>query len=585
MIKGKGSTSNRYTEEEKVQFVEAYRKSGLDRIVFCKRAGISESSLYKWMCEAPGGLKSFRNLHSRKSYDLREKLNIMELFLKSDLSAKKFCKSMPGSPSPTTLKIWVREQKEGTLSDERKRGPKGISKIVKNEIKNVKAKNPEYGARKIRDFLSRFRGVKVASNTVQKTLVEENLQLPKRKKRKRRSSDRVRRFERAKPMQLWQSDITSYLLTRNGVRVYLTVFLDDRSRYIVAWNLHLRQTTDFVVEALLDGIQRFGKPEEVLTDQGRQYFSWRGKSDFQKLLDKQGIKHIVARSHHPQTVGKCERFWETVKEEFWGRVKPQDLANAKERFQHFVNYYNHFRPHQGIDGLVPADRFFGVESELRKALERTHSENELRLATGDRPRTPVFLIGQVGEESISMHGEDGKLVLNLREGRKEFGYGEFGHGNANTGEKREEVTGKTAGALQDSEICVPGESALGTSERGGADPGTRNIDRDNGVLAREENKTPSGESTKNSTNTSLADVTTGDLGYAGGVGSTTKDEGGGDGPEGRSEAPAEKDCGVRRSDQDAGCVDPSDEADAGNSQSEEGWNGTNRSSDDESEHG
>jgi hypothetical protein len=44
------------------------------------------------------------------------------------------------------------------------------------------------------------------------------------------------------------------------------------------------------MEALLEGVQRFGKPEEVLTDQGRQYFTWRGKGEFQKLLDREGIQ-------------------------------------------------------------------------------------------------------------------------------------------------------------------------------------------------------------------------------------------------------------------------------------------------------
>ena len=52
------------------------------------------------------------------------------------------------------------------------------------------------------------------------------------------------------------------------------------------------------------GIHRFEKPEEVPTDYGRQYFSWRGKSDFQNLFDKEGIRHGVARSHHLQTPGK-----------------------------------------------------------------------------------------------------------------------------------------------------------------------------------------------------------------------------------------------------------------------------------------
>jgi len=281
--------------------------------------------------------------------------------------------------------------------------------------------------------------VNVSTGSIRKTLDESDIPPVEREKKRHRSSDKIRFFERALPMQLWQSDITSYVMTRHSQRVYLTVFMDDYSRYVVAWKLSVRQTTEFVSETLLEGVAKFGKPEEVLTDQGRQYFAWRGKSDFQRILDREGIKHVVSRSHHPQTLGKCERFWETVGKEFWERVKPQDLSDAKLRFAHFINHYNHFRPHQGIGGLTPADRFFGVENEVRTTLELTMAENQLRLAIGEAPRTPVFLVGQIGDQPISLHGEGGKLVLRTPEGgTKEISYGEFGHLKEGVDNGREE---------------------------------------------------------------------------------------------------------------------------------------------------
>lgn len=79
-------------------------------------------------------------------------------------------------------------------------------------------------------------------------------------------------------MGMWQSDITMLQLARHRQTVYLVVFLDDCSRYVVSFALGVRQTGEFVMGALLDGIARFGKPKEVLTDQGKQYFTWRGKS-------------------------------------------------------------------------------------------------------------------------------------------------------------------------------------------------------------------------------------------------------------------------------------------------------------------
>ena len=46
----------------------------------------------------------------------------------------------------------------------------------------------------------------------------------------------------------------------------------------------------------------------------------------------------------------------------------------------WIQYYNHKRPHQGIEGLCPADRFFEIQNELRKTIEAGIKENLLELA-------------------------------------------------------------------------------------------------------------------------------------------------------------------------------------------------------------
>jgi hypothetical protein len=103
-----------------------------------------------------------------------------------------------------------------------------------------------------------------------------------------------------------------------------------------------------------------------------------------------------------------------VKTELLDRAMPQDLHEACERVAHFIAHYNHFRPHQGIDGMVPADRFFGAEEAVRKTLEAQLHENELALALGETPRRAVLLYGRVGEQEVSPHGERRRLRPPLR---------------------------------------------------------------------------------------------------------------------------------------------------------------------------
>jgi hypothetical protein len=120
-----------------------------------------------------------------------------------------------------------------------------------------------------------------------------------------------------------------------------------------------------VLEVLRVALSSYGAPEEILTDNGTQYVTWRGKSMFTRELEKRGIKQVVAAPRRPQTLGKIERFWGSLWRECVETAVFQDLGDAQKRIGLFIDHYNFQRPHQGIDSLVPADRFFGAASEVR----------------------------------------------------------------------------------------------------------------------------------------------------------------------------------------------------------------------------
>lgn len=516
-----------YNEELRRQAVEAYRKSGLSQRDFSKIWGVAEVTLGRW----------------------------------NSLYEKFGPKGLEGSIFQDTFRKY------------KARHHKRISETLEKEIIKTKLENPMFGLRKVKDFLHRFEGLKVSTGTIRKTLVDEKIPLVEIVKKRRRSSDKIRTFERARPMQLWQTDITSYVLSRHSQRVYLTVFLDDNSRYIVAWSLELRQTGEFVMNCVLNGIQKFGKPEEILTDQGRQYFSWRGKSEFQHLLVREGIKHVVARSHHPQTVGKCERLWETIGKEFWERVRPQELSEARERLKHYIDHYNHFRPHQGIDGMTPADRFFGIESEIRIVLEKTIEANSLRLALDEKPRSPVFLVGQIDGKSVSLHGENGHLVFQSKEGLisklgEKFNLKNLeGHYNGNKTEEREETLEEKT--PDDGEACNTDQDSLASSERGSEEDSIYEWNDNARILGGENYENGSGKSFEYTTDTTVADVSASFERNAGGTFETTDNKGEGYERETRErcESFAEEDSRAREYDRDAESIDCDFSRDAGMSDS------------------
>jgi transposase InsO family protein len=223
--------------------------------------------------------------------------------------------------------------------------------------------------------------------------------------------DKVRHFERARPNQLWQTDLFTFVLKRQNRRVYLVAFMDDHSRFLVGYGLHASQSSALVLEVLRAAISSYGTPEEILTDNGSQYVTWRGKSAFSKELEKRGIRQIVAAPRRPQTLGKIERFWGTLWRECVETAVFLDLGDAQRRIGLFIDHYNFCRPHRGADGLVPADRYFGAAPEVKKTLQARVAANALELARHGLPRAPFYLTGQVGGQPFSVHAEGERVIL------------------------------------------------------------------------------------------------------------------------------------------------------------------------------
>jgi transposase InsO family protein len=201
-----------------------------------------------------------------------------------------------------------------------KRKRKVAQKVPRDEVVAAREANPEWGSRRIRDVLARFAGLGVSETTVRRILHDEGLLVEQEKVEPRDKP--ARRFERAEPNQLWQSDLFTFELRRHQ-RVYLVGFMDDYSRYLVSWAMAHHQKSSLVIEALERGIAEYGHPREVLTDQGRQYAAWRGKTEFQELLRRYGIEHSKSRPQHPETLGKIERFWKTLWQEFLSKTCSQ----------------------------------------------------------------------------------------------------------------------------------------------------------------------------------------------------------------------------------------------------------------------
>jgi transposase InsO family protein len=351
-----------------------------------------------------------------------QRLLILDTWQRSELPAGDFAALI--GMSKHTLYDWNRKfQSQGPagLMDRPRGGPSGsrLPDLTRRAILMLKQANPTWGCQRICDVLKRGPALRASAGAVARVLHEAGYELEEVPTRPH--PDRVRSFERARANQLWQTDLFTFVLKRQNRRVYLVAFLDDHSRFLVSYGLHASQSSALVLEVLRAGLANYGPPEEILTDNGSQYVTWRGKSAFSKELEKRGIRQVVASPRRPQTLGKIERFWGTLWRECVEAAVFADLGDAQRRIGLFIDHYNFQRPHRGLDGLVPADRFFGAAPEVLQTLKARVTANALELARHGMPKAPFYLTGQVGGKPFSIHAEGERVFLTGAAGeRKEI---------------------------------------------------------------------------------------------------------------------------------------------------------------------
>ncbi len=353
-----------------------------------------------------------------------QRLLILDSWRKSAIPAGDFAPFV--GISRHTIYAWKKRfdrEGPGGLIDHPRGSVKGsrLPDLTKRAILMLKESNPEYGCERISDLLARGPALQASATAVAKVLKEAGYvfdEIPTRS-----HPDHVREFERARPNQLWQTDLFTFILKRQNRRLYLVAFMDDHSRFIVSYGLHASQSAALVLEVLRAGISSYNPPEEILTDNGSQYVTWRGKSAFARELEKRGIRHVISAPQHPQTLGKVERFWGTLWRECVESAIFLDLEDARRRIGLFIDSYNFSRPHRGLDGLVPADRFFGSAPEVLKTLRARVAANALELARNGLPKKPFYITGQVGGKPFSVHAEGERVILTRPDGREEIELG------------------------------------------------------------------------------------------------------------------------------------------------------------------
>lgn len=315
-----------------------------------------------------------------------------------------------------TVSVWTRRYEKfglSGLSGNSRGGAYELSPkmaVAEQAVAQATAENPSAGISKIQGEVYRKGFLDLARETVRKIMRRQGVEPKPRTLRRRNKPPVVKTFERANPNDLWQTDIMTFML-KQQYRIYMIGFMDDNSRFIVSWGLYRFQTANNVLEVFRAGLEKHGSPREVLSDNGRQYHTWRGKSAFSKTLIKLGIRHVRARPYHPQTCGKIESFWRNLYQELLSQVPLSSFEEAQAKIGEYVEYYNFKRPHQGIGNLIPADRFFRVANAVREAVAENTEKVEKEKGPVIDYKPPTYIIANIGGKEMRLVAKDAHITL------------------------------------------------------------------------------------------------------------------------------------------------------------------------------
>jgi putative transposase len=163
----------------------------------------------------------------------------------------------------------------------------------------------------------------------------------------------------------WHVDVTYINIA--GTFFYLCSLLDGYSRFIVHWEIRESMTEADVETIIQRARERFpdARPR-IISDNGPQFIA----KDFKAFIRICGMTHVRTSPYYPQSNGKMERWYKTLKGECIRVKTPLSLADARRIVEDFVAHYNEVRLHSAIGYVAPAAKLAGRDRQILAERDR-----------------------------------------------------------------------------------------------------------------------------------------------------------------------------------------------------------------------
>lgn len=288
---------------------------------------------------------------------------------KAKMQEMKEAASIQYGISERTLRRWMNSYRTDGFDGLKPKAPEtsGTSKIPEDLISEAIRLRREVPKRSITEIIRILEWEGIAEpGFLRKSTLQDQLSIRGYSSRQMRTYAKdvtsARRFQKPWRNYLWQSDI-KYGLYVDGKPTYMVCFLDDCTRNILHSEFYQTLDQSIVQDCFRKAILKYGAPDCVYFDNGKQFRThW-----MKRACGKLGIRLLYARPYNPEGKGKQERYNQTV-DAFLREaslVKPKTLSQLNQLYGAWMQECYLNVPHSALAGKTPHEAYQSDPHELR----------------------------------------------------------------------------------------------------------------------------------------------------------------------------------------------------------------------------
>lgn len=240
----------------------------------------------------------------------------------------------------------------------------------------------------------------VSLSTLRRLFREADLPRRSRTRAQRGRDVQRRRWQAAHPGDIWHADVCHVALS-GGRKALVHGFLDDASRYFVALVARAQETERDMLEVFCGALLKHAPPRVLFLDNGACY---RGEV-LRLVCSRLGIHLVHARPHDPESRGKMERAWRTMRQRCTDHLPPgASLHQVDVALWSWLDVDYHRRAHAALLGNTPRRRYLEGQDGCRRPLSPTELAAALETEVRRQVRKDgTFQVEGVVYEALGHH--------------------------------------------------------------------------------------------------------------------------------------------------------------------------------------